>query len=462
MKSQKIVSLNPAKTYEPIGEVAISSRAELYDKVRHARSAYPAWSSLAVKERTAILEPLYQAFVKHRHHIATMIAREIGMPISVCNVIDIDTGLRYMRGYLDNAATWLAPEVTFENEEEIHYLFFEPKGVAALSIPWNYPFTNFVWAAIQNLVVGNTIVFKHSEECPLTGKLLEDIASSARLPEGILHEVYGDGYDIGEALMNSDVDLLWFTGSTNVGKHLYQVAARKFIPAILELGGSAAGILFEDANLDLALPSIYTNRFIHSGQTCDALKRLIVHRSLFNTVVESLSTIITQKKIGDPLDPATDIGPLAAERQLIALERQVADAIRKGATVIIGGQRPPALQGAYYEPTILTNISFDMEVWKEEVFGPVLPIVSFDTEEEAIELANDSQYGLGGFIYTQNKDRALRVSRQLQTGNINVNSATYVIAQDPFGGYKYSGLGREHGKAGLRELCSSKVVAFTK
>ena len=315
---------------------------------------------------------------------------------------------------------------------------------------------------MQNLVVGNTVIFKHSEECPLTGKLLEEIMHSADLPEGAFNAVYGDGYDTGEYMMNNKIDLIFFTGSTGVGKHLYQVAAKNFIPAMLELGGSAPGVVFHDADLTIAIESIYNNRFINTGQSCDALKRLIVQRDVFATVVDKLTKLISTKKVGDPEDPATDLGPLVAQRQLELLESQVADAVQKGATVVTGGKRPAGLQGAYYEPTILTDITFDMRVWHEEVFGPVLPIVPFDTEEEAISLANDTRYGLGGYIYSADKARALRVASLIQTGNISINGAGYGLVHDPFGGYKDSGLGREHGKQGLREFCVSKLVVIRK
>jgi succinate-semialdehyde dehydrogenase/glutarate-semialdehyde dehydrogenase len=462
MNSPIIISLNPSKNYEVLGHVAITSHEQIRDTVLKARAAQPSWDSMGVEKRVALLGTVYQKFEQNKERLATIIAQEMGMPIAICLQIDIIVGLQYMRGYLDNAKAWLAPEITFENDTEIHYLFFEPKGVAGLSIPWNYPFCNFIWAVMQNLVVGNVVVFKHSEECPLTGKLLDELVQSTDLPEGVFNQVYGTGSDAGEYLMNCDIDLIWFTGSTGVGKHLYQVAARKFIPAILELGGSAPGIVFEDADLKMAIESIYFYRFLNNGQTCDGLKRLIVHRSIFNQVVQELKNIVSTKKIGPANDPSTEVGPLVSERQLLTLEDQVADALKKGAKVICGAKRPSGLQGAYYEPTILTDITFDMKVWTEEVFAPALPIVPFDTEEQAIALANDSRYGLGGYIYTQNKERALAVSARLQTGNICINGASYVIAQDPFGGYKDSGLGREHGKAGLRELCSSKLVALKK
>lgn len=462
MKLQKLISVNPGKNYEKLGEVAISSRAEINLKIAQARHAQPSWAQLDITQRVKILDNLYTAFKQKQDQIASIVAQEIGIPITICKQIDIGLGLQYMRGYLDNAYEWLKPEVTFENEKELHYLVFEAYGVAGISVPWNYPFCNFIWGVIQNLVVGNTVIFKHSEECPLTGLLLDEIVN-ASLPKGVFNQVYGDGSDVGEYLMNRDIDLMYFTGSTGVGRHLYQIAAQKMIPAILELGGSAPGIVFEDADIPSTIQSIYLYRFINSGQTCDSLKRLIVHRSIFDTIMSELKALIATKKIGDPLQATTDIGPLVAERQLLSIEDQVKDAIAKGATIIIGGKRPAGLSGAYYEPTILTNITFDMHVWKEEVFGPVLPVVTFDTQEEAIALANDSQYGLGGYVYTQNKDRALHVSNLLQTGNISVNGTNYVIAQDPFGGYKKSsGVGREHGKIGLREFCNAKLIALKK
>lgn len=462
MKSKKIISLNPSKNYEVIGEIDPSTHHEVDAKIIKARKAQPAWSRLTVGERIALLERLSQQFIARKDDIRSIMAQEMGMPIAVADQIEIDLGLRFMRGYLDFAQQWLAPEITYENEEEIHMLFFEPRGVAGVSVPWNYPFSIFIWAIMQNLIVGNTVVFKHSEECPLLEKLLEEIMQSANLPDGVFNAVYGDGNDVGEYLMKSSIDLIWFTGSTGVGKHLNQIAAEKLIPAILELGGSAPGIVFEDADIHMTIESIYFNRFINSGQTCDGLKRLMVHSSIFDEVVQKLKDLVSAKQVGPAQDPSTDIGPLAAERQLIGLEQQVADALEKGAQIIIGGKRPLNLQGAYYEPTILTNITFDMVVWKEEVFGPVLPIIPFDSEDEAIALANDSQYGLGGYVYTCDKERALRVSQRLQTGNISVNAANYVIPQDPFGGYKNSGLGREHGKQGLRELCSAKLIALKK
>lgn len=462
MKAQVLYSLNPSKNYAPIGEVPITSHELIREYVARAREAHSAWKQIGFEGRKIFLEKIYDAFLQNRDRIAALVAQEMGMPIAMCRLIDIEPGLKYFRGYLDKAGQWLAPEVIYEDAHEIHHLFFEPIGVVGISVPWNYPFCNFIWAVMQNLVMGNTVVVKHSEECPLTGKLLEDIINTTDLPRGVFNQIYGDGSDVGEYLMNSAIDLVWFTGSTGVGKHLYQVAAKKFIPVLLELGGSAPGIVCQDADLAKAVESIYIHRFINSGQTCDGLKRLLVHASIFDETVDRLKNLVLTKKVGDASDVSTDIGPLVAERHVVSLEQQVADAIAKGAQVIVGGKRPDGLVGAYYEPTILTNITQDMRVWKEEVFGPVLPIVPFDTIEQAIALANDTSYGLGGYIYSKNNDRALTIAYALKAGNISINDASYVTPEDPFGGDGDSGIGREHGKVGLRALCSLKVIAIKK
>lgn len=459
---EKLISTNPGKNYEIIGHVDISSNEEITNKVNKAKLAQPNWESIGLENRVNLLDELYNLFVENKDKISLIASKEMGMPVTVNNQIDVDVGLQFMRGYLDNAKKWLSHEIIFENEKEIHYQYYEAKGVAGISIPWNYPFCNFIWAVIQNLVVGNTVVAKHSENCPLTSKLLEEIINASNLPDGVFNQVYGNGPQVGEFLLESNIDIIWFTGSTAVGKHLYKLAAEKFIPIVLELGGSAPGIVFKDANIDMAVESICFNRFINSGQTCDGLKRLIVHKTIFNLVVEKLTKLLSTKKFGDPQDKTTDIGPVVSERQLNNLQQQFNDAIEKGAKVVIGGKRPNNLYGAYFEPTILTDIKFDMKVWKEEVFGPILPIVSFETTQEAINLANDTTYGLGTFIYTNDSQVALNVAKQLKTGNININTANYNIATDPFGGYKDSGIGREHGRSGLQELCNIKVVAITK
>ncbi len=281
------------------------------------------------------------------------------------------------------------------------------------------------------------------------------------MPDGVFSETYGDD-ETGDFLAHQDVDLISFIGSTKVGLYLYQVAAKKFIPIRLELGGSAPGIVFEDADLDKVIESIYFNRFYNSGQVCDGLKRLIVYERKFEGTVKKLAEILDKKRIGDPTDPTIDIGPLVAKRQLDLLKSQVDESVKKGAKVAFKSKISMDLKGAFYPPTILTNIKTDMRVWKEEVFGPVLPIVIFKTEEEAIALANDTEYGLGGYLFTEDKEKADKVAKKIKTGMISVNNTMYLNPADPWGGFKKSSVGRGNGKFGLREVSQIKVVATEK
>jgi succinate-semialdehyde dehydrogenase / glutarate-semialdehyde dehydrogenase len=455
-----ITSINPT-TGKPLGKVEVSSEKEIIEKVALAQKTKKFWAETPVSQRVTYLKDIYDVFSSHKEEIAELVTREIGMPKSVRNAIEMDPGLEYFHWYLENAEKYLAPEVSYEDDKSIHKVFYQPTGVAAVFSPWNFPFCNFSWALIPNLIAGNTVVFKHSEECPLVSKLLEDLIQKTTLPKGVLSFVYGDG-KTGDFLVHQNIDMICFTGSSKVGQYLYKVAAEKGIKALLELGGSAPGIVCEDADINAVVESVFFNRFLNSGQICDGLKRLIVHKSRFDEVVSVLKEFLSKKIVGEPTDNKTDIGPLVAERQLKLLEEQVGDAVEKGAKIIFGGKRPDNLKGYYYLPTVLTNIKPDMRVWNEEVFGPALPIVSFDTDEEAIRLANDTKYGLGGYVFTKNKEKAEKIALKIDTGMVAMNSASYLFPSDPFGGNKNSGIGREHGKWGLRELCKIKVVAEEK
>ncbi|MEK7544181.1 MAG: aldehyde dehydrogenase family protein [Patescibacteria group bacterium] len=454
----KIVSTNPAKNYKVLGSIDVSSSNEIKANVIKARAAAVGWKLLGVNKRCKLLQPLYQQFLKRKNEIALLVMREIGKPITEAKS-DLDWDDGYFQDFFDLGATYLEDEISYQNNGKTHRIIFEPLGVAAVIVPWNYPFGNFLWGVIPNLIAGNTVVFKHSEECPLMGKLIDEMMDSLHLPEGIFSQIYGDG-KVGEQLVNSDIDLIWFTGSTGVGKKLYEIAGKKFIKGIMELGGSNPAIVFDDVDIDTIIGTLYTGRFMNCGQVCDATKRLIVHESLFQRIVEKLKTRIASVKIGDPEDEVTELGSLVAKRQLELLEGQVADAVRKGAHVVIGGKRPEGLKGAYYLPTILTNVKRTMRVWKEEVFGPVLPVVTFQTEEEAVMLANDTPYGLGAQVFSKDVDRAIRIANKINAGCVDVNGGNHWQPCTPFGGYKGSGKGREHGKHGFQELCQIKVIAL--
>ncbi|MFA6519016.1 MAG: aldehyde dehydrogenase family protein [Candidatus Shapirobacteria bacterium] len=446
----KLKSINPSN-YQEIGSVEISTPEDIKQKVNLAHQAKQSWRELGVNKRVELLKEVFAEFKARKEEIALLESQEMGMPLSDA-LIDVDGTLDYATWYFDNAQKYLSPETTFENETEIHQVVFEPIGVTALIIPWNFPFANFVWGGLQGLICGNVVVMKHSEEVPLCAKLIEQIMSGHHLPAGVFSVIYGAG-DVGEFLVNENIDLITFTGSTKVGKQLYELAGKKFIKAVVELGGSAPGIVFADANLDVAVENICFNRLLNQGQCCDGLKRIIVHESIADELTNRLKVQFEAK----------EIGPLVAKRQLDLLVSQVEDAKNKGAVVVTGGNSLEKEKGgAFFPPTILKNVTPDMRVWHEEVFGPVLPVMTFKTEEEAIKLANDTAYGLGSYLYAQDEDVINRVSNALEAGMVSVNGTNYIMPFNPFGGYKNSGFGREHGRYGFHELTQIKIIARNK
>lgn len=456
----KLKSINPSN-YKVIGTVEISSPTEVMAKTGLARLAQKEWANIGLAYRIKILRQALQEFEMYKEQIIRLESQEMGKPIMAA-ASDFNDALSFANWYLDNAEKYLSPETTFENETEIHQVFHEPIGVTAVILPWNYPFLMFIWTVFPNLVAGNAVVLKHSEEVPLCGKFIEAVMIR-HLPPNVFSEVYGNG-EIGQILVNQEeIQLICFTGSTLTGKLLYKMAGKKQIRAVMEMGGSAPGIVFEDADIDAAVKSICFYRLANAGQYCDGLKRLIVHESIFNTLTYKLAAAFETVKIGPAENMDTELGPLVSKRQLNLLTKQIEDAIIKGASCVYGGNSlEKKLGGAFHWPTIITHINSKMRVWKEEVFGPVLPVITFKTEEEAIRLANDTAYGLGGYVYTQDKKRAERVAKQLQTGMVSINGLNYTCPWNPFGGYKSSGIGREHGQWGFHEVTQVKVIAQPK
>lgn len=456
----KLISINPSN-YKELGSVEISSHDEVKKKVELAHKAMLGWKELGTAKRVELLREVFDEIKERKEEIALLESQEMGMPLTDA-LIDVDGTLDYANWYFENTEKYLAPETTFESDTEIHQVVYEPIGVAALIIPWNFPLANFVWGGLQSLICGNVVVMKHSEEVPFCSKFIEEIMSNHKLPVGVFNVVYGAG-EVGNILVHENINLITFTGSTKTGKQLYKVAGEKFIKAVVELGGSAPGIVFEDADLDIATENVCFNRLLNQGQCCDGLKRVVVHENIADGLINRLKVQFENKKIGNAEDRLSEIGPLVAKRQLDLLVAQVENAIQCGAEVVTGGKSlEKELGGSFYQPTILKNVTPDMRIWKEEVFGPVLPIMTFATEEEAIKLANDTVYGLGSYIYTQNKDTVEKVSGAIQSGMVSVNGTNYIMPFNPFGGYKDSGFGREHGKYGFHELTQIKIVSRNK
>ena len=453
-----IKSYNPANN-ELLGEIEQTSIEEIKNIVNNSKKAFKIWGALDLKERIKYIQNLYDVIKSKKEEFARLITNEMGMPISE-SLFDIDSGLEHIKWYIDNVERIIGESISYEDEKEIDKIIFEPKGVAAVIIAWNFPFSSFVWQGVTNLIVGNTVVIKHSELVPLCSKFIYNMVSSV-LPENVYNVVYGAG-EVGKALVENDVDLICFTGSTKTGQSLYRVAGEKFIEAVMECGGSAPGIIFEDADIDNVIESLYINKFANSGQICDGQKRLIVHSSKFEEVCNKFKKYVENRCIGNPLDEKTEIGPLVSKEQLEKLESQVEDAIDKGAKVICGGKRLENTAGNFYLPTILVDITKDMRVYNEEVFGPVIPILKFNTIEEAINIANDTIYGLGGYVYTKDKNKFDIVAKNLKTGMVAWNNLYYIRPCNPFGGYKKSGIGRNNSEYGLKELCNIKVITYEK
>lgn len=456
-----LVSTNPAKGYEILGEIEITSEEEVQGKVTVARQAQPKWFAMGLKKRVEYLNKLNKLFELSKDEFVKRTSLEMGMPKELSESL-VDGAIDELKWNCDHAPEILKTETLFEDDKEINEVVYEPHGVMACIVAWNFPLPNFVVSVSQALLAGNTVVMKYSEEIPLFSKYLEGIVDKAGFPEGVVNFIYGDG-NIGATLSDQDIDFLSFTGSSQTGRKLYRKAADKLIPITLELGGSSPGIIFSDCELtDQFIENLFWQRFLNSAQFCDGMKRLIVHESLFDECVKKLETFANSKIIGDPTNLETELGPLVAERQVVKLEEQVKDALDKGAILNCGGKRPEGLQGAYYEPTILSNVKHGMRVWDEEVFGPVLPIVNFDTYEEAIALANDTQYGLSGYVFSQDKTLAGKALSDIKAGAVNTQNAHFYRPQNPFGGYKNSGIGRQGGKFGFQQVCQIKTIAREK
>lgn len=459
-EDMQISSTNPSRDYELIGAVEMSTDKDLEDALAAARQAQPRWAALSQSARNQAVRSLTDVFKRYADELAVAESTEMGKPIALaCD--DVQQTVDYFEAFMQQADEIMQPDVIFEDDKEVHTLIREPLGVLVAITPWNFPIFNIAFQFGQALLAGNAVLYKPSEEIVVFAKLIERLVSESELPHGVLTVIFGDGA-VGEQLVKLPVDGVLFTGSTKTGQRITELAAERSIPVRTEMGGSSPGVVFEDADIDKVIDTLYMMRMDNSGQYCDGLKRLIVHESKLDAVLEGLSRVNAAKKVGDALDESVHFGPLVARRQLNLLKDQVADAVGKGAEVVFGGKEPEDLQGAYYEPTVLKNISFDMRVWHEEVFGPVLPVVTFRDEEEAVKLANDTEYGLSAYVFTQDNERYLRVAHQIKAGGIGHNNALFYSPSSPFGGYKRSGNSRVAGHEGFHEITQVKVISRAK
>ncbi|HUY22659.1 MAG TPA: aldehyde dehydrogenase family protein [Acidimicrobiales bacterium] len=442
-------------TEEVIGTIPEGTPEDVDRAVRAAADAFPEWSQTSREERAKTLARVQESLTARTPDIATLISQEVGMPFTLSNLIQV--GLPVMSF---SAAAQLATEFPFEEEVGNTLIVREPVGVVGAITPWNYPLHQIAAKVAPALAAGCTIVLKPSEVAPLNAFILAEILDEIGLPPGVFNLVTGVGPVVGEAIASHPlVDMVSFTGSTRAGKRVMELAAQGVKRVALELGGKSANVLLEDADLSSAVPAGVAACYINSGQTCSALTRMLVHRSRLAEAEELAVQTAETYTPGDPFDAATRIGPLVSATQLERVRGYIKKGIDEGATLLTGGaEAPEGLEKGYFvRPTVFTNVTRDMTIAQEEIFGPVLSIIPFDTEEEAIDIANDTVYGLAGGVWAGDKEHAERVARRLRTGQVEVNGGGFNPLA-PFGGYKQSGIGRELGKYGLEEYLEVKAL----
>jgi acyl-CoA reductase-like NAD-dependent aldehyde dehydrogenase/GTP cyclohydrolase II len=446
-----------------LGSIAISSIQEVSATVARSRYASPGWAA-ALTTRIERVESILSVLKTAADELAQNITREMGKPIHEAHR-EIEDGFECIRWYLDHAPLELRPIYDRSDAHEVHEIFHVPCGVTAVIVPWNFPFLNVVWSVFPNLIAGNTVILKHSEKTPLFAERLRALIQP-ELPEGVFELLSGDR-DVGRHLCQAEIDQVCFTGSSRAGLEIQRslldraASAGRTIPMHSELGGSAAGIVLEDADVSSTAEAIFRARFENAGQVCDGLKRLLVQRRIQERLVGALTDLLERRPLGDPSVFSTFIGPLVDARQRAEVESQVEDARELGASIRTFGVCPTT--GCFYPATLIRDVNSRMRVWREEVFGPVLPIVVFDSLDEAVALSNDTVYGLGGYIYSSDFERIRDLRRRLHTGMVAVGGSHYIRPSVPFtsGGYGLSGTGTFNGPEVFRKFCRVQVTSYS-
>ncbi len=447
----KVVNPTTGKVFETF---PITTKEQVNAKVEKAREAFTSWSRLDVEEREAYLHGFAEALRAHKEAYARTMTLEMGKIIreSLAEVEKCATAADY---FAENSKRFLEPEVG-QTDAERAYIAFHPRGVLGSIMPWNFPMWQIIRFAIPALAAGNTAVIKPASASPRVGLHVEEAFHEAGLPDGVLQIVVGDS-TTGTALVRSKVDFVSLTGSVPVGIKIAREAAKDLKKTVLELGGSDPFIVCEDADLDQAAKGAITGRFINCGQSCIAAKRFLVVDAVADEFLEKVEANIRKLKVGDPLDPATDIGPLYAKSQRDEIELQVKEALAKGAELRVGGKRVKRA-GWFFEPTLLSGVTTRMKVMSQETFGPLLPVFRVPNVDAAITQANDTEFGLGASVWTRSLSLADDIARRINSGLVFVNNAVKSDPRMPFGGVKHSGIGRELSRYGLLEMVNIKTV----
>jgi len=458
----KVVSVNPA-TGQVLREFESATEEDVSTVVARARAAQPAWNEIGVQRRISLLRNFQRLLHARKSDVARVITTEAGKPLVEALLTEVMVVLDAARFCVDNVYAFLreqpVPHGNLAMKAKTGRIERQPYGVVGIISPWNYPFSIPATETLAALAVGNTVVLKPSEFTSLAGLELASLLYAAGVPKDVFQVIVGDGVT-GAALIHADIDKLTFTGSVATGKRIAQAAAARLLPVLLELGGKDPMLVLEDADVDIASSGAVWGAFVNAGQACLSIERCYVHRSLYPQFLAACVEKTKKLRIGDGLDPHTDVGPLIHERQLRNVEVHVEDALSHGARALTGGTRLSELGPNFYAPTVLSGVTQDMRVMREETFGPLLPIMSFDSDDEAIRLANDSDYGLGASVWTRDRARGEALARRIQAGTVMVNDAVscFGISEALHGGVKASGLGRTHGHFGLEEMVRVKYV----
>ena len=461
-QTRELVSVDPS-TGEEIGRVPLLDAAEVAAAVARARAAQPAWAGLSYHDRARFILRAREVVLDQLDDIAKLISRETGKPVTEAIAMEVVPTLDLMHYFAGNAKKILKRKRVglgqYNYMARTSYIVYKPLGVVGIISPWNFPWATPLDEVVMALMAGNAVVVKPSELTPLTALRIAEVFKQAQLPDGLLEIVTGDG-STGAALVEAGVNKIMFTGSVNTGKRVAEAAAKHLTPVVLELGGKDPMIVFEDANLENAARAAIWGAFCNSGQACASIERCYVHQSIADKFID---IVVKETKLLKQDKPSTgdiDVGAMTNQEQLEIVEDHVSDAIQRGAQLRAGGHRLNESRGWFHEPTVVNGVDHSMKLMRDETFGPVLPIMTCRTDEEALSLANDSIYGLTASVFTGNLSRGKRIAEQLDAGTVMVNEVVYThaVAQTPWGGVKQSGYGRTHGSLGLLELVSAQHI----
>jgi aldehyde dehydrogenase (NAD+) len=456
--SEVIEVFSPA-TGQKVGQVPLATEADVNAACAAARKAFDEgpWPRMTPTERQAVLAKVAAAVQERADEFKHLLTLETGQPPAIIDILQFGAGVAALQ-FVANAADKFPWQEVRDGIYGQTLVLHEPIGVVAAVVAWNVPFFLACNKLGPALLAGCTVVLKPAAETPLSANLLAELFAEAGLPEGVLSVVPGGPETGGALTSNPEPDKFTFTGSSAVGKEIGRIAADKLKPCTLELGGKSAAIILEDADIDSTLPMLIFSGLMNAGQACIGQTRILAPRSRYDEIVDKIAGAVSAMPVGLPDDPVTAIGPLISEKQRDRVEGYIQKGIEEGARIVTGGERPQGLEAGWFvQPTVFADVDNSMTIAQEEIFGPVLAVIPYDTEDDAIRIANDSVYGLAGSVWTTDNNKAIEIAKQIRTGTYAVN----MYGNDPgapFGGYKNSGIGRENGPEGIDAYCESKSV----